>query len=89
MKIEALNIMKHKRAEIKTAYADIKRESKRRGEAKKDPPVLTLDKITRLWRIAHSWVVEVFKYMQTNYSNKAVIRDLEKTRTNFEAFMGD
>ena len=27
--------------------------------------------------------------MQINYSNKSVRRDLEKTRTNFEAFMGE
>ena len=32
---------------------------------------------------------DVFKYMQTNYSDKAVIRDVEKTKTHIETFMGD
>ena len=32
---------------------------------------------------------DVFKYMQVNYSDKAVIRDIEKTKNHFEAFMGD
>ena len=51
-----------------------------------DPPILTMDKITRLWRITHTWVREVFKYMQINYNDKAFIRDL-KTRTSFEMFI--
>ena len=35
------------------------------------------------------WMRDVHKFMQINYNDRSVIRDLEKTRSNYESFMGD
>ena len=59
------------------------------GESKKDPPTLTLEKLTREWKVTHMWLREVEKYMVTNYNDQAVIRDLGKAKVHYEAFMGD
>ena len=56
---------------------------------KRIPPTLTLDKINRQWRITHTWMCDVFKYMQVSYNNKEVIQDVEKAKNHFETFMGD
>ena len=59
------------------------------GESKKEPPMLTLEKLTREWKVTYSWLREVKKFMLTNYNDQSVIRDLGKARVHYEAYMGD
>ena len=59
------------------------------GESKKEPPMLTLEKLSREWKVTYSWLREVEKFMLTNYNDQSVIRDLGKARVHYEAYMGD